>query len=199
MGEKLFRQQWNFHLLRSLLLRKMKNRRWKMRASNFKRAQTSKRSPLNRGFTMPQAFLGLGSNIGDRMKFLQDAVKEIPDLVGVSGVYETDPIGGPDQSEFLNIVVELETDLDPRELLNLAQTLERKAHRRREVHWGPRTLDVDVLWVDGHVVNDPDLIVPHPRMRDRAFVMVPLGELSPDFLSGWTDSEEGQVSRIADW
>ena len=148
---------------------------------------------------MPQAFLGLGSNIGDRMKFLQDAVKEIPDLVGVSGVYETDPIGGPDQSKFLNIVVELETDLDPRGLLNLAQTLERKADRRREVHWGPRTLDVDVLWVDGHVVNDPDLIVPHPRMRDRAFVMVPLRELSPDFLSGWTDSEEGQVSRIADW
>ncbi len=148
---------------------------------------------------MPQAFLGLGSNIGDRMKFLQDAVKEIPDLVGVSGVYETDPIGGPDQSKFLNIVVELETELDPRGLLNLAQTLERKANRRREVHWGPRTLDVDVLWVDGHVVNDPDLIVPHPRMRDRAFVMVPLGELCPDFLSGWTDSEEGQVSRIADW
>ena len=148
---------------------------------------------------MPQAFLGLGSNIGDRMKFLQDAVKEIPDLVSISGVYETDPIGGPDQSKFLNIVVELETELDPRGLLNLAQTLERKADRRREVHWGPRTLDVDVLWVDGHVVNDPDLIVPHPRMRDRAFVMVPLGELSPDFLSGWTDSEEGQVSRIADW
>ena len=148
---------------------------------------------------MPQAFLGLGSNIGDRMKFLQDAVKEIPDLVGVSGVYETDPIGGPDQSKFLNIVVELETELDPRGLLNLAQRLERKADRRREVHWGPRTLDVDVLWVDGQVVNDPYLIVPHPRMRDRAFVMVPLGELSPDFLSGWTDSEEGQVSRIADW
>ena len=124
---------------------------------------------------MPQAFLGLGSNIGDRMKFLQDAVKEIPGLVGVSGVYETDPIGGPDQSKFLNIVVEIETDLDPRGLLNLAQTLERKADRRREVRWGPRTLDVDVLWVDGHVVNDPDLIVPHPRMRDRAFVMVPLG------------------------
>ena len=109
---------------------------------------------------MPQAFLGLGSNIGDRMKFLQDAVKEIPDLVGVSGVYETDPIGGPDQSKFLNIVVELETDLDPRGLLNLAQRLERKADRRREVRWGPRTLDVDVLWVDGQVVNDPDLIVP---------------------------------------
>ena len=148
---------------------------------------------------MPQAFLGLGSNIGDRMKFLQDAVKEIPDLVGVSGVYETDPIGGPDQSKFLNIVVELETDLDPRGLLNLAQTLERKADRRREVHWGPRTLDVDVLWVDGQVVNDPDLIVPHPRMRDRAFVMVPLGELEPAFLTDWTDPEEGKVNRIADW
>ncbi|HAY52167.1 MAG: 2-amino-4-hydroxy-6-hydroxymethyldihydropteridine diphosphokinase [Acidimicrobiaceae bacterium] len=199
MGEKLFRQQWNFHHLRSLLPREMKNRRWKMRASNFRRARTSKRSPLNRGRTMPQAFLGLGSNLGDRMQFLQDAVEEIPDLVGVSGVYETDPIGGPDQSKFLNIVVELETDLSPRDLLNLAQALEKKADRRREVHWGPRTLDVDVLWVEGHKVNDHDLEVPHPRMRERAFVMVPLGELSPDFLSGWVDSEEGQVSRISDW
>ncbi|MEC7879672.1 MAG: 2-amino-4-hydroxy-6-hydroxymethyldihydropteridine diphosphokinase, partial [Actinomycetota bacterium] len=76
---------------------------------------------------MPQAFLGLGSNIGNRMKYLQEAVEEIPDLVSISGVYETDPIGGPDQSSFLNIVVELETDLNPRELLKLAQTLEEKA------------------------------------------------------------------------
>ena len=79
---------------------------------------------------MPQAFLGLGSNIGDRMKFLQDAVKEIPDLVGVSGVYETDPIGGPDQSKFLNIVVELETDLDPRRH-TIAAAARRKLRRDR--------------------------------------------------------------------
>ena len=148
---------------------------------------------------MPQAFLGLGSNIGDRMKYLQEAVEEIPDLVSVSGVYETDPIGGPDQSTFLNIVVELETDLNPRELLKLAQTLEEKADRRREIRWGPRTLDVDVLWIEGHEVNDPDLEVPHPRMRDRAFVMVPLGELESAFLTDWTDPEEGKVHRIADW
>ena len=119
---------------------------------------------------MPQAFLGLGSNIGDRMKFLQDAVKEIPDLVGVSGVYETDPIGGPDQSKFLNIVVELETDQDPRGLLNLAQTLERKADRRREVRWGPRTLDVDVLWVDGQVTA---FIISYllSKMQDAIFLL----------------------------
>ena len=96
-------------------------------------------------------------------------------------------------------MVELETDLNPRELLKLAQTLEEKADRRREIRWGPRTLDVDVLWIDGHEVNDPDLEVPHPRMRDRAFVMVPLGELESAFLTDWTDPEEGKVNRIADW
>ena len=148
---------------------------------------------------MPQAFLGLGSNLGDRMKYLRDAVEEIPNLVGISGVYETDPIGGPDQSKFLNIVVELETDLDPRALLELAQALEKNADRQREIRWGPRTLDVDVLWVEGQEAKDPDLQVPHPRMRERAFVMVPLGELAPVFLKDWSDPDKGQVKRIADW
>ncbi len=148
---------------------------------------------------MPQAFLGLGSNLGNRMKYLRDAVNGIPDLVGVSGVYETDPIGGPDQNKFLNIVAELDTKLSPRDLLDLAQFLEENAKRLREVRWGPRTLDVDVLWVEGHEVNEPDLEVPHPRMRDRAFVMVPLGELAPEFLDDWSDPDEGQINRIADW
>ena len=148
---------------------------------------------------MPQAFLGLGSNLGDRMKYLQEAVKNIPDLIGVSGVYETDPIGGPDQGQFLNIVAELDTDLSPRSLLDLAQKLERQANRSREEHWGPRTLDVDVLWVEGQEVHEHDLVVPHPRMRDRAFVMVPLGELAPVLLEDWNDPDDGQVNRIADW
>ncbi|MBG01142.1 MAG: 2-amino-4-hydroxy-6-hydroxymethyldihydropteridine diphosphokinase [Acidimicrobiaceae bacterium] len=148
---------------------------------------------------MPQAFLGLGSNLGDRMKYLQEAVKNIPDLIAVSGVYETDPVGGPDQGQFLNIVAELETDLSPRSLLDLAQKLERQANRSREVHWGPRTLDVDVLWIEGQEVHESDLVVPHPRMRDRAFVMVPLGELAPVFLEDWNDPDDGQVNRIADW
>jgi 2-amino-4-hydroxy-6-hydroxymethyldihydropteridine diphosphokinase len=148
---------------------------------------------------MAQVFLGLGSNLGDRLKYLREAVSAIPDLVAVSGLYETEPIGGPEQGAFLNIVVELLTDISPRGLLNLAHELEVNADRSREIHWGPRTLDVDVLWVEGEAVDEPDLVVPHPRMRDRAFVMIPLGELEPEFLNDWDDLNKGQVIRLADW
>lgn len=148
---------------------------------------------------MAQVFLGLGSNLGNRLEYLQEAVSAIPDLVAVSGLYETEPVGGPEQGTFLNIVVELSTDIPPRGLLNLAHTLEAKADRSREIHWGPRTLDVDVLWVEGEAVDEPDLVVPHPRMRDRAFVMIPLGELAPEFLNDWNDLDKGQIIRLADW
>ncbi len=148
---------------------------------------------------MAQVFLGLGSNLGNRLKYLQEAVSAIPDLVAVSGLYETEPVGGPEQGSFLNIVVELSTDIPSRGLLNLAHELEANADRSREIHWGPRTLDVDVLWVEGEVVDEPDLVIPHPRMRDRAFVMIPLGELAPEFLNDWNDLDKGQIIRLADW
>jgi 2-amino-4-hydroxy-6-hydroxymethyldihydropteridine diphosphokinase len=146
-----------------------------------------------------RAFLGLGSNMGERETYLRRAVAEIPDVVAVSGLYETDPVGGPDQDPFLNVVVALETDRSPRELLEICRRLEREADRVRVVRWGPRTLDVDVLWVDGASVDEPDLIVPHPRMGDRAFVMVPLGELAPDLTRGWVDPGSGDVRRLSDW
>lgn len=145
---------------------------------------------------MARAFLALGSNLGDRRRYLRDAVRAIPDLVGQSDLYETDPIGGVDQGAFLNMVVELDTDRSARELLELCQSLERAADRIREVRWGPRTLDVDVLWVDGEVVHEPDLEVPHPRMRERAFVMVPLGDLAADIVGDWVDSAEGEVRHV---
>jgi 2-amino-4-hydroxy-6-hydroxymethyldihydropteridine diphosphokinase len=148
---------------------------------------------------MAQVFLGLGSNLGNRLKYLQEAVSAIPDLVAVSGLYETEPVGGPEQGSFLNIVVELSTDIPSRGLLNLAHELEANADRSREIHWGPRTLDVDVLWVEGEAVDEPDLVIPHPRMRDRAFVMIPLGELAPVFLNDWNDLDKGQIIRLADW
>ncbi len=148
---------------------------------------------------MARAFLGLGSNLGERETYLRRAVAEIPDVVAISGLYETDPVGGPDQDPFLNVVVALETDRSPRELLEICRRLERGADRIRVVRWGPRTLDVDVLWVDGVSVDEPDLTVPHPRMRDRAFVMVPLGELAPDLIRGWVDPGSGDVRRLSDW
>ena len=145
---------------------------------------------------MARAFLALGSNLGDRRRYLRDAVEAIPDLVGQSDLYETDPIGGIDQGAFLNMVVELDTDRSARELRELCQSLERAAARTREVRWGPRTLDVDGLWVDGEVVDEPDLEVPHPRMRERAFVMVPLGDLAADIVGDWVDPAEGEVRNV---
>ena len=126
-----------------------------------------------------RAYLGLGSNLGDRRAHLRAAVAALPDVVAVSPVYETEPLGGPSgQSPYLNLVVALETDLSPRQLLELARTLEEAAGRVRTEYHGPRTLDVDVLVVGDLTVHDDDLVVPHPRMWQRRFVLAPLADLA---------------------
>lgn len=126
-------------------------------------------------------FLGLGSNLGDREAHLAGAVRSLLALdsgLVVSPLYETAPVGGPEhQGRYLNCVVRLETAVAPRELLELAKRLEREAGRVATVRNGPRTLDVDVLIVDGAEVHEPDLEVPHPRLAERAFVLAPLGDL----------------------
>ena len=128
-----------------------------------------------------RAFVALGSNLGDRRRHLRRAVAGLPGVVAVSPVYETEPVGGPDdQPPYLNAVVELDTDLGPRDLLEVGRRLEAAAGRVRSGRWGPRTLDVDVLLVGDLVVDEPDLQVPHPRLWDRAFVLVPLHDLAPD-------------------
>ena len=105
---------------------------------------------------MTRAFLGLGSNLGDRRAALADAVRALPDVVAVSPVYETEPVGGPDQGRFLNLVVELDTARSARQLLEARAQREAAADRVRDVRWGPRTLDVDVLWLDGVEVTEAD-------------------------------------------
>jgi 2-amino-4-hydroxy-6-hydroxymethyldihydropteridine diphosphokinase len=142
-----------------------------------------------------QAFLGLGSNLGDRWGYLRGAVANIPDVVAVSPVYETSPVGGPEgQGPYLNCVVELHTELGPRELLAVAQGLETAAGRARGERWGPRTLDVDVLLVDDLTVDEPDLVVPHPRMWERRFVLAPLADLAPELVpEGWEARLAGDV------
>lgn len=133
---------------------------------------------------MPRrAFLGLGSNLGDREQHLRRAVAALSDVHAVSSLYETDPVGGPDdQGPYLNVVVELRTDRSPRELLEVCRRLEAAAARVRTVRWGPRTLDVDVLLVGDLTVDDADLQVPHPRMWERRFVLAPLHELAPELV-----------------
>lgn len=132
---------------------------------------------------MTRAFLALGSNLGNRWAYLRQAVAAVPDLVAVSPVYETAPVGGPEgQGAFLNCVVELDTDRTPHELLDLCRQLEAAAGRVRVERWGPRTLDVDVLLVGDETVDDAELTVPHPRMWERSFVLVPLHDLAPDLV-----------------
>jgi 2-amino-4-hydroxy-6-hydroxymethyldihydropteridine diphosphokinase len=130
-----------------------------------------------------RAFLGLGSNLGEREQRLREAVGAIPDLVAVSPVYETDPVGGPEQGAYLNAVAELATDRSPRELLELCHELETAAERVRLERWGPRTLDVDVLLVGELTVDEPDLVVPHPRLWERRFVLAPLADLAPELVA----------------
>ncbi len=147
---------------------------------------------------MKRAFLSLGSNLGDRRATLAAAVAALDDVVAVSPVYETDPVGGPEQGPYLNIVVELATERSARDLLKTALALEVEAGRERRVRWGPRTLDIDVLWVEGESVDEPDLHVPHPRMHERGFVMVPLADLAPELAPGWTADGAAGVRRAGE-
>jgi 2-amino-4-hydroxy-6-hydroxymethyldihydropteridine diphosphokinase len=140
--------------------------------------------PTTRKEGRRRAYLGIGSNLGDRLANLQRAVDGLARVPGVSAavvspVYETEPIGGPEQPEYLNAVVAVDTTLTPRALLDLARELEDAAGRVRVERWGPRTLDVDVLLVGDETVDEPDLQVPHPRMHERGFVMAPLADLDP--------------------
>jgi len=145
-----------------------------------------------------RALLALGSNMGDSWAILREAVGSLSGVVTVSPVYRTDPVGGPGgQDAFLNIVVEIDTELTARQLLGVCHRLESAADRVRTVRWGPRTLDVDIVWMEGVVVDEADLQVPHPRMRQRRFVMAPLADIAPDVAGpDWRDKAEGRVDLV---
>ena len=141
-----------------------------------------------------RVFIGLGSNMGDRLAHLRDAVHSLPGVVAASPVYETGPEGGPGgQGDYLNCVVELDVDLTPRQLLGICHRLESAAHRVRTVRWGPRTLDVDILLMGDTTVDEPDLQIPHPRMRERRFVLQPLRDLAPELVPEDLDRLGGRV------
>lgn len=133
---------------------------------------------------MTDAFLGLGSNLGDRAANLERAVHLLRsrgiEVVRSSRIYETEPVGGPAQPPYLNAVLEVRTEGSARRLLEAALDVEDQMGRVREERWGPRVLDVDVLTFGEEVIDEPDLTVPHPRMHERAFVLLPLLELDAD-------------------
>ncbi|MGH9047595.1 MAG: 2-amino-4-hydroxy-6-hydroxymethyldihydropteridine diphosphokinase [Acidimicrobiales bacterium] len=147
-----------------------------------------------------RAFIGLGSNLGDRMAHLERAVALLArggDLAAGSPVYETDPVGGPEQGPYLNVVVELSTADTPRALLERCRALEEDAGRVRTARFGPRTLDADVLLVGDERVEEPDLVVPHPRMFERRFVLAPLAELAPRLVTPeMLHATVGAVARV---
>lgn len=144
-----------------------------------------------------RAFLGLGSNLGDRAGQLREAVARLEEVAALSSVYETEALGGPPQGPYLNLVVELRTRRTPRQLLAECHRLESLAGRARTVRFGPRTLDVDVLLVGEQQVREADLVVPHPRMWERRFVLVPLAELAPELVApAAVANAGGEVRRI---
>ena len=148
---------------------------------------------------MRRAYLSLGTNIGDRGEHLAVGVEIVVenDAYRVSSVYETEPVGGVVQDDYWNMVVELTTEATPRELLARARRAEEARGRVREQHWGPRTLDVDVLLVGDERSEDPEIVVPHPRLYERSFVLIPLHELAPELVSeAQLGAGVGAVTRL---
>lgn len=134
---------------------------------------------------MVQAYLGLGSNIGDRKQQLLKAIDLIGNIKGIkvtkqSSIYETAPIGYTDQPNFLNLCLEIETELSPQQLLKHCLDIEQQLHRVREIRWGPRTLDIDILLFSDNIIETDNLSIPHPRMQERAFVLIPLNDIASD-------------------
>jgi 2-amino-4-hydroxy-6-hydroxymethyldihydropteridine diphosphokinase len=141
-----------------------------------------------------RAYVGLGSNLGDREAALRSALDLLgEDVVAVSSFRETDPVGYLEQPPFLNAAAALETELDPRALLERLLAIERELGRTRDgPRFGPRTIDLDLLLYEGSVIDEPGLVVPHPRMGERRFVLEPLAELDPDLAV----PGQGRVSEL---
>ena len=158
---------------------------------------------------MVAAYVGIGSNVGDRVAFCRAAVDALgahPDveLDAISSLYETSPVGGPPQRSFVNMVVRIRTSLDARGLLDAVKEIERQLGREpNEMRWGPRVADLDILTFDDEKVAEPDLEIPHPRLTRRRFVLVPLLEIDPDAADPWgaryadaLDEAEGDVELL---
>jgi 2-amino-4-hydroxy-6-hydroxymethyldihydropteridine diphosphokinase len=133
------------------------------------------------------AYVALGSNMGDRFEYLKKAIillegNEKIKVVNTSSIYETDPVGYEDQDQFLNMAVHVSTTLKPLELLDVCLDIENALGRKREIRWGPRTLDLDILLYNQENIETEKLTIPHPRMSERAFVILPLLEMEPDIM-----------------
>lgn len=134
---------------------------------------------------MTTIYLSLGSNLGDRKQHLLSAVealKESFNVTQISSIYETAPVGGVPQDDFYNMCAVIETDCSPEEVLDVCQAIEQQLNRVRKIHWGPRTIDLDILLVENEVLDSERLKVPHPYMTERSFVLIPLNEIAPEVV-----------------
>lgn len=148
---------------------------------------------------MARVAIALGSNLGDRLAHLRAGVAALSGLgevVDVSSLFETEPVGGPDQGRYLNAVAVVETNLEPSELLDRLLGIERTRGRVRDERWGPRTLDLDVVAYEDRVVAEPDLVIPHPRAHERGFVLAPLVEVWPEAVLADGSSATSAWSRV---
>lgn len=150
-----------------------------------------------------RAYLSMGSNIGNKIYYLVEGLVKIDALEGVrltkvSSFYETEPWGYLEQDSFYNIAVEVRTTLLPFELLRKLQNVEKELHRKRDLRWGPRTLDIDIIFYDELSVKTGDLILPHPRYQDRKFVLAPLYEVynNKDFLLKYLRKDSSKIEKI---
>ncbi len=148
-------------------------------------------------------YLSLGSNQGHSRRLLEEAVRALGDLphtrvIARSSLYRTAPVGYVDQAEFLNQVIAVRTTLEPHDLLDVTQNLERAAGRERGARWAPRTLDIDLLWYDGVRLDDDRLQLPHPRLADRRFVLEPLAELAPGLVLAGGGTVAEALKKTAD-
>lgn len=148
---------------------------------------------------MRSVYFSLGSNMGDRAGYLRAGVQNMTqsEPFRLSNVYETAPVGGVAQDDFWNLVLEVTTDLTADSLLRRLRAAEMAARRERTLRWGPRTLDVDVVWWDDMPSDNPELTVPHPRLYERRFVLAPLRELRPDLVTDeqWVQAQ-GEVRNL---
>lgn len=160
---------------------------------------------------MNKAYLGLGTNMGDKQAYLKEACKIISDnpninIVKISKVYKTKAWGYTNQDDFLNICIEVDTNLSPEELLEVCHEVENKLNRVRVIRWGPRTIDVDILFFNNIISKDENLTLPHPRIKERAFVLIPLMDLNKElaidnktisyYLSNLEKEELKQVEEV---
>lgn len=147
--------------------------------------------------------LSLGSNLGDRLDNLQegiDALFDAPGLefIALSPVYETKPVGGPEQGDFLNVVIVADSRVAPRSLLERVLNIEESMDRTRDVRWGPRTLDIDIVMMGDVTSDEPELMLPHPRAHERAFVLVPWSDVEPDAALPGRGPVTGLLPSVAD-